>query len=183
MKFASNPLRWTLLTALAGLWTSGCGTTRAPTTPAPQPPPVEGPVAVPAPVDPGATAGVTEEERVEALRYMELHAVDLSMKDMINNVVQVYKVKLPNVPDRFWKEFIATVDVTAVNNLYVEEVVRQFGLENLRAINDFLESEIGQTYLETHQSLGDANGENALLFGRSLSLELARQLRRNRYMY
>jgi len=176
---------------LALLVLAGCGTVSNPwNSPNPQfadPSPRAAPTQGPSPealLRPRTfRADISEEHRAASLAYMATLEIDLTMSEVIDNVIAVYSSNFPNVPQQFWKDFRATIDVTHVNELYISEVANVFTLEELTGINEWLATPLGQKYLTATRSLATVNNQHATQFGRDVSFNLVRALRRAKYMF
>lgn len=177
--------------SLVSVILTGCGTLFGTTASFPDPSPVLQPVESvpdkPAEMERSIytvkKANVSDEQRAAALAYMELIGIDLSMGDLIDNVMRVYQTNFPTVPAKFWKEFKSQVDVTSVNEVFIEEIANAYTLEELHQVNIWLASPLGTKYLEQSDSLSRNNSNHSVMFGREISFNLVRALRRAKYMY
>jgi len=133
--------------------------------------------------EPGAPK-IAKEKVVEIQKTLRLVGMEKLMVQMKTQMFAMFREKLKEVPDDYWKRAEEKFDTHELMELIVPLYDKYYTLEDLKAINAFYESPAGQKVLSTlpqitqeSMKIGQAWGEEV---GRRLEREAQEELRQKR---
>lgn len=89
--------------------------------------------------------GETAKER-DIRRFLEITGASQLARQTVKQMVAVYRRTMPDVPESFWKEFVAEFDADDLVEQLVPVYDKHLSHEDLRALITFYESPAGQRY-------------------------------------
>lgn len=93
---------------------------------------------------------------------------------MMNQMIDVKRRTLPDVPDKFWQDFMAEVDPDDLNRLVVPVYARHFTVEEMESMIAFYRTPAGQKLVSKLSVLT----EESMMVGRQWGMELGVRITR-----
>ena len=98
---------------------------------------------------------------------------------MINQMIDVRRRTLPDVPDKFWQDFMAEVNPDDLNRLVVPVYARHFTAEEMESMIAFYRTPAGQKLVSKLPVITEESMAVGRRWGMELGLRIARKLKEN----
>ena len=98
---------------------------------------------------------------------------------MLNQMIDVQRRTRPNVPDKFWQDFMAEVDPDDLNRLVVPVYARHFTVEEMESMIAFYRTPTGQKLVSKLPVLTEESMMVGRQWGMELGVRIARKLKEN----
>lgn len=96
---------------------------------------------------------------------------------MMNQMIDVQRQTLPDVPDKFWHDFMAEVDPDDLNRLVVPVYARHFTVEEMESMIAFYRTPTGQKLISKLPVITEESMAVGRRWGMELGLRIARKLK------
>ncbi len=98
---------------------------------------------------------------------------------MMNQMIDVKRRTLPDVPDKFWQDVMAEVDPDDLNRLVVPVYARHFTVEEMESMIAFYRTPAGQKLVSKLSVLTEESMMVGRQWGMELGVRIARKLKEN----
>ncbi|MFB3046030.1 MAG: DUF2059 domain-containing protein [Acidiferrobacterales bacterium] len=105
-------------------------------------------------------------------------AGELGMR-MMNQMIDVQRRTLPDVPDKFWQDFMVEVDPDDLNRLVVPVYARHFTVAEMESMIAFYRTPAGQKLVSKLPVLTEESTMVGRQWGMELGGRIARKLKEN----
>jgi hypothetical protein len=92
---------------------------------------------------------ISQDKRAEIDKMLRLTGMEKLAGQMMSQMMSMMQQQMPDVPKEFWTKFQAKADVHELVEKIIPLYDKYYSLEDLKAINAFYESPIGQKMLLT----------------------------------
>ena len=96
-----------------------------------------------------AQAEVTAAKRREIEKMLRLTGMEKLMAQMKTQMISGMKTQMTQVPEEFWTSFESKMDMRALLEKIIPLYDKYYTIEDLKAVNAFYESTVGQKVLST----------------------------------
>lgn len=96
-----------------------------------------------------AHAEISKEKRAEIEKMLRLTGMEKLMDQMMTQMISAYKVQMKQVPEAFWTKFRQKIDTGELLEKLIPLYDKYYSVEDLKAVNAFYESPVGQKILAT----------------------------------
>ena|SRR5687768_2889316 len=107
-----------------------------------------GTISTPLANDP-APATIAKEKVVEIQKTLRLVGMEKLMTQMKTQMFTMFREKMTQVPEEYWKRAEAKFDMAELIQLIIPVYDKYYTTEDLKALNAFYESPVGQKVLST----------------------------------
>ncbi len=94
-------------------------------------------------------ADISQEKRKEIEKMLRLTGVEKLVAQMENQMISAFKTQMPQVPEIFWTKFQQKMDTRELVEKIMPVYDKYYTIEDLKAVNAFYESPVGQKVLST----------------------------------
>ena len=127
---------------------------------------------------------ISKEKVAEIQKTLRLVGMEKLMGQMKEQMFTMFRQKITNVPEDYWKRAEAKFDMAELIQLIIPLYDKYYSIEDLKAVNAFYESPVGQKVLSTlpqitqeSMKIGQAWGEDV---ARRVELEAMTELKAKR---
>ena len=128
----------------------------------------------------GADQSATKAEMV-ARELIQLSGGEKMAKQVIEQLIETRRMMLPQVPGKFWEEFLAEVHVAEFTERVVPIYTRHLQVEDMRAAIAFYRTPAGQRLLEKQPEILQESMVVGQQWGMKMAMEIARRLQERGY--
>lgn len=96
-----------------------------------------------------ARAEVSPEKRAEIDRMLKLTGMERLMEQMIGQMLSALRTQSAEVPEAVWAKITKKIQVSELVEMIVPLYDKYYSLEDLRAVNAFYSSPVGQRVIST----------------------------------
>src|SRR5689334_4849978 len=96
-----------------------------------------------------ARADVAPEKRAQIEKLLKLTGTERLMGQMENQLIATFKAQMPQVPEAFWTKFQQKMNTREMIDLIIPVYDKYYTLDDLKAVNAFYETPVGQKVLST----------------------------------
>jgi uncharacterized protein len=96
-----------------------------------------------------ARPGIAKEKIVEIEKTLRLVGMEKLMGQMKTQMFTMFREKMTQVPEEYWKRAEAKFDMAELIQLIIPVYDKYYTVEDLKALNAFYESPVGQKVLST----------------------------------
>jgi uncharacterized protein len=96
-----------------------------------------------------ARDGIVPEKEKEIRRMLQLTGMEKMMEQMKSQMITALRAQLNSVPDEFWTRFEKKMDINELVEKIVPLYDKYYSIEDIRAVNAFYSSEVGQRVIAT----------------------------------
>jgi hypothetical protein len=100
----------------------------------------------------------------------------------IDQMIDMYRRRLPNVPSAFWEEMQKSFDLDELERLLVPIYDRHFSIEELQSITAFLRTPSGQKFVSEQPAIVRESMLAGQEWGRAVGERIQRRLREQGYV-
>jgi len=100
---------------------------------------------------------------------------------LMDQMIVSFKEEMPDVPDKFWKEFRAEVDADQLTNLAVPIYAKYFNHDDIKQLIKFYKSPIGKKLVKYQPQVMAETTEVAQKWGEDLGRKIAEKLEKEGY--
>ena len=98
---------------------------------------------------------------------------------MMRQMIDVQRQTLPDVPDKFWQDFMAEVGPDDLNRLVVPVYARHFTVEEMESMIAFYRTPVGQKLVSKLPAITAESMAVGRQWGMELGVRIARKLKEN----
>ncbi len=95
---------------------------------------------------------------------------------MMHQMIDMQRQTLPDVPDRFWQDFMAEVDPHDLNSLVVPVYARHFTVEEMESMIAFYRTPVGQKLVSKLPTITAESMAVGRQWGMELGIRIAQRL-------
>ncbi|MFT7511312.1 MAG: hypothetical protein ACI9QL_000516 [Candidatus Omnitrophota bacterium] len=119
-----------------------------------------------------------------ARQYLVLTGTDLSMAQVVKDIITPYRDELKQVPKIWWEEeFMPKIDVKEVQEAYIDTVLEEFTQGELEELVQFFKTPAGRKYVARFQSIDQNRMVQGMEWARKLRKLLTKELTRQGFMF
>ena len=119
-----------------------------------------------------------------ARQYLVLTGTDLTMSQVVKDIVTPYRDQLKKVPKIWWEEeFMPKIDVKEVQEAYIDTVLEEFTGEELEELVQFFKTPVGRQYIARFQAIDENRMVQGMEWARKLRKLLTKELVRQGFMF
>ncbi|MEI7879705.1 MAG: DUF2059 domain-containing protein [bacterium] len=96
-----------------------------------------------------AQAEIPAAKRVEIVKMLQLTGTEKLLEGIKTHMISGLKTSMPKIPDAFWSKFETKMDMGSLTEEIIPLYDKYYTLEDLKTINAFYQSPIGQKVLST----------------------------------
>ncbi|MFN7138353.1 MAG: DUF2059 domain-containing protein [Limisphaerales bacterium] len=96
-----------------------------------------------------AQAEIAKEKRAEIEKMLQLTGMEKLVNQMISQMIATLKMQQPEVSETFWEQFQKKMDARDLIEQIIPVYDKYYTIEDLKAVNAFYESPVGQKVLAT----------------------------------
>ena len=96
-----------------------------------------------------ARADISPEKRAQIEKLLQLTGTERLMGQMENQLIATFKAQMPQVPEAFWTKFQQKMNTREMIDLIIPVYDKYYTLEDLKAVNAFYQTPVGQKVLST----------------------------------
>jgi len=93
-------------------------------------------------------------------------------KSISNQLLQIQKKKMPDIPNQFWSDFSKKVDLKALNEKIIQLYITNLTVKEMKEITAFYKTETGQAFLNKLPLLQ----QETMMVGRQWGMALRMQI-------
>ncbi len=94
-------------------------------------------------------AGIPPEKHQEIVKMLQITGTEKILAGMKTTMINGLKSSMPKIPNAFWTKFESKMDMNALTEQIIPLYDKYYTLDELKAINAFYQSKIGQKVLAT----------------------------------
>ncbi|MEI6168668.1 MAG: DUF2059 domain-containing protein [bacterium] len=98
---------------------------------------------------PFAQAEIAATKRVEIVKMLQLTGTEKLLEGIKTHMISGLKTSMPKIPEAFWSKFETKMDMGSLTEQIIPLYDKYYTLEDLKAINSFYQSQVGQKVLST----------------------------------
>jgi hypothetical protein len=95
------------------------------------------------------SADIPQEKRKEIEKLLRLSGAEKLFGQMENQMIATIKAQMPQVPEGFWTKFQQKMNAHELIDLIIPVYDKYYTLEDLKTVNAFYETPVGQKVLST----------------------------------
>ncbi|MFP6904918.1 MAG: DUF2059 domain-containing protein [Verrucomicrobiota bacterium] len=119
-----------------------------------------------------------------ARQYLVLTGTDLTMSQVVKDIVTPYRDQLKKVPKIWWEEeFMPKIDVKEIQEAYIDTVLEEFTGEELEELVQFFKTPVGRQYIARFQTIDQNRMVQGMEWARKLRKLLSKELIRQGFMF
>jgi hypothetical protein len=119
-----------------------------------------------------------------ARQYLVLTGTDLTMSQVVKDIVTPYRDQLKKVPKIWWEEeFMPKIDVKEIQEAYIDTVLEEFTGDELEELVQFFKTPVGRQYIARFQAIDQNRMVQGMEWARKLRKLLTKELVRQGFMF
>jgi len=120
---------------------------------------------------------ITKEKEAEIRRMLQLTGMEKLVEQMKSQMITALRGEITDLPDPYWEKFQQKLDVSELVEKIVPLYDKYYSLEDLKAVNAFYASEVGQRVLATAPKLMKESMEIGMEWGKRIGAEAEKEAR------
>ena len=124
-----------------------------------------------------ARDGISREKETEIRRMLQLTGTQKLMEQMKSQMIAALRAQITEVPDEFWTRFEKKMDMSEMIEKIIPLYDKYYSLEDLRAVNAFYSSEVGQRLMTTLPKITKESMAIGMEWGKRIGEEAEKEAR------
>ena len=124
-----------------------------------------------------ARDGISREKETEIRRMLQLTGTQKLMEQMKSQMITALRAQITEVPDEFWIRFEKKMDMSEMIEKIIPLYDKYYSLEDLRAVNAFYSSEVGQRLMTTLPKITKESMAIGMEWGKRIGEEAEKEAR------
>jgi hypothetical protein len=131
----------------------------------------------PAEAAPTAAPAIDAAFKADLQRLMELSGGAINGKQVLDQMMVALKPMAPMVPERFWTEFMAEVDVNSLTDMVLPIWAKYYSREDVKQLIAFYESPLGRKVVSVQPQILAESMAAGATWGEALGAKIEAKLR------